>query len=391
MRYISPVRSQAGARNLPLSGTTEPQRILILRFSALGDVIQTLPLASWLRLRYPNAVIGWAIDEELAGAIEGHTALDHVHRIGRKRWSRSLKHPGKWLSVRQEFSAFINEIKDVGYDLAIDPQSLFKTSVIAFSAGIKRRVGYGHGREMSGLFLNERHLGRDEYFDPNVLHMKHLVQLAQAVGCRETALDIEAPPTPPAIAGKIDELIAGGFATRKPIVAIAPGTQWDSKLWPEASWIKLIENILNDMDMNVLLVGSKGDAPLCRRLTEGAKVPAGRLCDISGQTNIREMYAVYKHTIAAIGPDSAPQHIAGAVKTPCVICIFGPTAFKRTAPVGSPVVQLLSAPVQLECQPCHKSECRFATNECMGLVTPDMVLDSLKQGLSQTAVTYAHR
>jgi heptosyltransferase-1 len=391
MRYISPVGSHAGARNLPLSGTTEPQRILILRFSALGDVIQTLPLATWLRLRYPDAVIGWAIDEELAGAIEGHTALDHVHRIGRKRWSRSLKRPGAWSTVRREFGQFMNEIKAVGYDLAIDPQSLFKTSVIAFSAGIKRRVGYGHGRELSGLFLNERHLGWDEYFDPTVLHMEHLVQLAQAVGCKETRLDIEAPPTPPDIAAKIDQLINGGFDARKPIVAIAPGTQWDSKLWPEEYWIRLAESILNDTDMNVLLVGSKGDSPLCARIAQGLKQPPGRVLDISGQTNIREMYAVYKHAVAAIGPDSAPQHIAGAVKTPCVICVFGPTAFKRTPPVGSPVVQLLSAQGKLECQPCHKSECRFGTNECMRLVTPDMVLDSLKQGLSQMAVTYAHR
>lgn len=381
--------SHAGARNLPLSGT--PERILILRFSALGDVIQTLPLASWLRLRYPNAVIGWAIDEELAGAIEGHVALDHVHRIPRKRWSKSFKKPGSWLQIRREFCEFIDEIKAVNYDLAIDPQSLFKTSFIGFCAGIKHRVGYGHGRELSGLFLNERHLTREEYFDPNVLHMEHLVQLAQAVGCTHTKLDIDAPPTPPDIAAKTDAIVANGFAARKPIVAIAPGTQWDSKLWPESNWTALIESIFSETDMNVLLVGSKGDAPLCARVAQSIKPESGsgRLLDISGQTSIREMYAVYKHCVAAIGPDSAPQHIAGAVKTPCIICIFGPTAFKRTAPVGSPVVQLLSAQAKLECQPCHKSECRFATNECMGLVTPDMVLASLREGLTKTAVSYA--
>ena len=368
-----------------------PQRILILRFSALGDVIQTLPLPTWLRAQYPEAVIGWAIDEELAGAIEGHPALDHVHRIARKRWSRSFKKPSEWGTIRTEFKQFIDELKAVDYDLAIDPQSLFKTSFIAWSANIRRRVGYGHGREMSGLFLTERHLGWKDYFDPNVLHMKHLQQLAQAVGCEQVPLEMQAPKVPPETGAKIAATISGAFKQRKPIVAIAPGTQWNSKLWPEEYWVGLVESIFLETDYNVLLVGSKGDAPLCNRVERGATSSwsDGRLFDLSGKTNIREMYAVYKHCVAAIGPDSAPQHIAAAVGTPTVICIFGPTAFTRTAPVGSPVVSLLSAPVQLECQPCHKSKCKFATNECMRRVTPDMVLSSLKEGLQQTAGTYA--
>jgi heptosyltransferase I len=381
MRYIYCLRSPARARILQLSGT--PKRILILRFSALGDIVQTLPIANWLRAQYPEATIGWAIDEELAPAIEGHPALDHIHRIPRKRWNRSLRNPAAWLSIRREFIDFINELKAVDYDLAVDPQSLFKTSFVAFCAGIKRRVGYGHGRELSGLFMTERHLTRQEYFDHDVLHMTHLAQLAQAVGCRETPLDVIAPSVPPEIAAKVSDMLRGGFRSVRKAVAIAPGTQWDSKLWPEAYWVELIEKILASTELNVALVGSKGDSPLCARIEKSlnADVARGRVCDISGKTNIREMYALYSQVIAAIGADSAPQHIAGAAKTPCVIAIFGPTGFKRTPPVGAPFTRLLSSQGTLDCQPCHKSKCKFATNECMRRVTPDMVLAALHEGI----------
>ncbi len=370
--------------------STAPSKILIVRFSALGDVIQTLPMLTWLRRSFPDAKIGWAINEELASAIEGHPCLDFIHPIARKRWSRELKDPKQWGQVSREFRQYIDNIKAVDYDVAIDTQSLFKTAATIYFAGIKRRVGLDHNRELSGLFLNEKYISKQEYFDPAVHHMEHFAILARAVGCTDLEYGIQAPPVPPEMESKVCNLITSGLPNRKPIVAVAPGTQWVSKLWPEQYWVGLISTILKQTDLNVLMVGSPGDASLCERIVKA--IPAeqlnDRVFDISGKTNIREMYAVYQNVAAAIGPDSAPQHIAGAVKTPCTIAIFGPTEYRRTPPFGSPVVASLSTEGTLSCQPCHKKTCRLGTTECMAGVTVDSVFAELIQGLNTCNISF---
>ena len=160
-----------------------------MRFSALGDVIQTLPILSMLRDGFPGAKIGWAIDTGLAPAIEGHPALDYVHRCSRRSWSQALTNPAKWAQVYGEFQAFIGEIRSVGYDVAIDAQGLFKTALVPYLAGIRRRIGYRHGREFSSMFYTERYLERDEYFDPTVSHLQHMAELAQQHWGRRGAPD----------------------------------------------------------------------------------------------------------------------------------------------------------------------------------------------------------
>ncbi|HKD83881.1 MAG TPA: hypothetical protein VKB58_03955, partial [Terriglobales bacterium] len=85
--------------------STKPGKILLVRFSALGDVIQTLPILTMLRVGFPDAKIGWAIDTELAPAIEGHPALDYVHRCSRRSWSKAISNPVKWAAAAREFRA----------------------------------------------------------------------------------------------------------------------------------------------------------------------------------------------------------------------------------------------------------------------------------------------
>lgn len=374
-----------GGGKTPLSGS-QPNRILILRFSALGDVIQTLPILSWLRERYPTAEIGWAIDEELVPAIEGHPELNRIHPISRNRWMREMANPLNWPRVAREYRAYIDGLKACDYDLAVDVQSLFKTSFTAFCAGIERRVGYGHNRELSGFFLNDKHFNRKQYFDPQVFHVDHLKALARAVGCARTEFDYEAPHVPPHVDARIEQMLSA-FAQKRTIVACAPGTQWVSKLWPERYWTQLINMLLERTDMNVLLVGSKSDKDLCDRIEQSLRINnSGRVLNIAGQTNISEMYSLYRRVGAAVGADSAPQHIAGAVHTPCVVAMFGPTASIRTAPFGSPYTKVLSTEGSLPCQPCHKKKCPLGTTECLTRIVPEMVFEELIRGLNEMKV-----
>lgn len=364
-----------------------------MRFSALGDVIQTLPILSMLREGFPQAQIGWAIDTALASAIEGHPALNHVHRCSRRDWSRALANLAKWPSTYRGIQSFIDEIRSVGYDVAIDAQGLFKTALIPYLAGIKRRIGYRHGREFSSLFYNERYLYRDQYFDPTVSHLQHMAELARSIGAGEVRQTVEPPRVTDSSHSRVAELLNGAFSSDAPIVAMAPATQWVSKQWPEDYWTALIQQLLTETNLNLIVQGSAADAALGERILRyfSPSQLQGRVCNLFGKLPIPEMYALYERVHAAVGSDSAPLHIAGAMGVPVLVGIYGPTGYRRTPPIGSPHIKLFSTESELPCQPCHKRVCPLGTTECMKRIAPEQVFRALLDKLHEGGIPFVHR
>jgi lipopolysaccharide heptosyltransferase I len=380
---------QSSARLSPLREAT-PGKILLVRFSALGDVVQTLPILTMLRAGFPEAKIGWAIDTELAPAIEGHPALDYIHRCSRRSWARALSHPAQWPQAARDFQAFVDEVRAVRYDVAIDVQGLFKTAVIPYLAGIKRRVGYKHGREFSSVFYTERYLERAEYFDPAVCHLHHMAELARSIGAAELSYAVESPRVSAGVVQRVAALLDGAFSRSAPMIVITPATQWASKQWPEEYWVALLSQILAETDLNLILQGSAADAPLGERILRALPQSqlAGRVGNLFGKLPIPEMYALYRRAQAAIGPDSAPLHIAGAVGVPVLLGLYGPTGYRRTPPVGSPHIKLFSSEGELPCQPCHKRTCPLGTDECMKRVRPEEVFQALLDGLTEAGISF---
>ncbi len=364
-----------------------------MRFSALGDVIQTLPILSMLREGFPDAKIGWAIDTELAPAIEGHSALDYVHRCSRRSWSKALANPANWLQVSREFRAFVDEVRDVGYDVAVDAQGFFKTALLPYLAGIKRRIGYRHGREFSSMFYTERYLERDEYFDPTISHLQHMAELAHSIGAGEVRHTIEPPVVSESARQHVSALLDGAFAAAAPVVAIAPATQWVSKMWPLEHWSALLRQMLEETDLNLIVQGSAADAKVGRQILAGFS-PAqleGRICNLFGKLPIPEMYALYERVQAAVGSDSAPLHVAGAMRVPVLIGIYGPTGYRRTPPIGSPQIKLFSTEGELPCQPCHKRVCPLGTTECMKRIMPEEVFRAVVEGLQEAGMPFVYK
>jgi len=369
---------------------TKPNKILLVRFSALGDVVQTLPVLSMLRDGFPDARIGWAIDTELAPMVEGHPALDYLHRCSRKSWSQALLRPNRWLAASRDFRAFVDEVRAVGYDVAIDAQGLFKTALLPVLAGIKRRIGYQHGREFSTIFYTEQQVRRGAYFDPAIFHLEHMAKLARSIGAPELRYSVQPPAISEAARQRISVLLDHAFGAEAPLVAISPATQWSSKHWPEEHWIELLSRLLTDTDLNVIFQGAPGDSALTQPIVQAIprELVRGRVVDLCGKVPIADMYALYERVQAAVGPDSAPLHVAGAVGVPVLIGIYGPTGYRRTPPIGSPQIHLLSTEGRLPCQPCHKRVCPLGTTECMLRIQPGEVFQALLNGLSQAGIKF---
>ena len=129
--------------------------ILIVKLSAIGDVIDTLPSVSALRRLYPQAHITWVVEEAASDLVLNHPQLDEVLIFRRKTWIKNIK-AGQVRSVWQEVRLFIRNLRQRPYDLVIDFHGLFKSSVIVFLSGGKRKLGYDSLQELSGLFLTEK-------------------------------------------------------------------------------------------------------------------------------------------------------------------------------------------------------------------------------------------
>ena len=130
-------------------------RFLIVRLSAIGDAIQTMPVACALRERFPQAFIAWAVEKRAAALLEGHPAIDELILLPRG-WLKSPR--GVWQLRRR--------LRDLQIDTTIDVQSLSKSSILAWLSGARRRIGFGNpgGRELSKWFNNER-------VDPTAVHV----------------------------------------------------------------------------------------------------------------------------------------------------------------------------------------------------------------------------
>jgi heptosyltransferase I len=357
------------------------KRILIVRLSSLGDVIQTLPIPTVVREAYPDAEIGWAVDRELAPAIAGHPDVDHIHECDRVQWGRRLKSPSEWRRVASEAHQFIEEIRAVGYDCALDVQGLLKSALIPFFAGIRPRIGFAHGRELSHLFYTERYLNNLQYFDHERMHVDHMMALAQTIGCRTDDYSIRLPP---ATAQSRAKIALVSFDRARTIVGIAPATKWKSKQWPIEHWRSLLEMILARTDVNIVLIGAASDAALTSHLTHALDdTSRARVLDLAGKTSITDLYALFERIRIMVASDTAPLHIAGAAGC-TLIGLFGATPTHRTGPIGNGPITLMTAEPKLACQPCQERVCRFGTTECMGILRPERVFDVLDKSLRAT-------
>jgi heptosyltransferase I len=372
----------------------EPQtvNILIVKLSAIGDVIHTLPALAALRRFYPSSDITWVVEEAAANLLANHPDLNRIIVSRRKRWLREIRR-GRITTPLREMQAFIKALRSRPYDLVIDFHGLLKSAVIVAISGGRRRLGYDSLQELSGLFYNEKiteEMGKhavDRYLD----FIRHLVDeggeqadcltappsFTIAIGEAEQrhvdALIDEHTAILTACAGCGDNRIESG-GRRKPgrrFVAVNPVAFWETKLWEEGKFAELCDRIHRELGIGVILTGGAAD-PLnrIRALMTTAAVNLG------GRTTLRELACLYRQAALVITTDSGPMHLAAGVGTP-VIALFGPTDPARTGPYGAGHRVIRRG---LDCMPCFQRRCE--TRSCMREITVEEVFTATEEMLA---------
>lgn len=337
--------------------------ILIVKLSAIGDVIHTLPSLAALRRCYPQAHISWVVEEAASDLLADQPMLDRVLVSRRKRWLRDLREGRNRAAALREIRGFLRTLRDRPYDLVIDFHGLFKSAVLVFLSGGKHRLGYDSLQEGSGLVLNDKipeDMGKhavDRYLD-----------LPRHLGCETSR-----PEFPIALQDmhftRVTELLAafevdtsGGF------VAVSPVAYWETKLWDEAKFAAVCDRIVTELGLAVVFTGESPEGPI-ERIRSLMQAPSA---SVAGNTSLRELAALYRKASVLLTTDSGPMHLAAAVGTP-VVALFGPTSPERTGPYGEGHTVIRRS---MDCSPCFRKACESLG--CMKMIGIDEVFEAVR-------------
>jgi heptosyltransferase-1 len=342
--------------------------ILIVKLSAIGDVIHTLPALNAIRKHYPDGCITWLVEEEASALIENHPALDHVLVSKRKRWVKGLLSVSCLKNIREAYR-FIKSLRDTPYDLIIDFQGLLKSGIMVGLARGKRKVGFGRGMdhmEYSYSFLNEcvPAVGMDNHA------LLRSMMLLNALGIPAHEVLFKIPIQDPDRHLAEELLFRHRMGEDKPLVAINPMAKWETKLWSNEKFANLADILIGQFGANVVFTGSLGDRKTIQHIISVMKEKA---VNLAGETTLRSLAALFEKADVLVSTDTGPMHLSAAVGTP-VVALLGPTAPWRTGPFGSGH-QIIRAGIK--CSPCYKRKCD--TRKCMEQISVRHVLDGVRK------------
>ncbi|MDE2058954.1 MAG: glycosyltransferase family 9 protein [candidate division NC10 bacterium] len=341
-------------------------RILIIKPSSIGDVVNALPFLSSLRRRYPDRYIAWLVEEEAAELLLGHPLLDRVIVSGRRRWGRAMRTPFRGPAALREAASLIAELRQGRYDLVVDLQGLLKSALMVICAGARFRVGLAGGREGSG-----RALTHVVPLPPGPLHaVDRYLEAARFLGADTLSKAFVFPSRPDDGARAEALLVEAGVRPNTLVIALNPQARWPTKLWGEEQFARVGEALARRHDARILVIGSSSDLPLARRLARCMN-PAPFVA--AGRIDLKVLIALLRRIDLLVTVDSGPMHLAAALGTP-LVALFGPTDPRLIGPYGGDGVVLR---VPLPCSPCSKRRCQIEADRlCMRSISIEQVVET---------------
>lgn len=330
--------------------------VLLIRTSALGDVVHCLPVLTALRRHLPEARIGWVVDRVFAPLLDGHPDLDEVLPVGLREWrGRAFR-----AETRREALAFLRRLRAFRADVALDLMGNHKAGVLARLSGARRRIGLertARREPSSALWINE----------PVPAGGDHAVERALAV------LDpLGVPPAPPdfgggRLPGSASAGAGAGTDGASPFALLHPGAGWGNKVYPPERWAVVARGLAerSGLETRVALSPSPPERELGRRIVEGS---AGAASPVEA-ADLPALAALTRRARLVLGGDTGPVHLAHALGTP-VLCVMGPTDPGRHGPYGAPD-RALAHP--LPCSYCYRR--LGATKACLLEIPAEAVVE----------------
>jgi heptosyltransferase-1 len=338
-----------------------PERILIIKPSALGDIVHSLPILTALRGRFPEAHISWIVNRHYAGLLEGHPDLDAVVPFDRGLVKQEL------LQAALGYGHFIRGLRRQRFDIVIDLQGLFRSGMMALASGAPRRIGLQSAREGATWFYTDV----VPVANFQALHAVDRYWLvAEAVGAGDGAKIFHVPMPEQDRAWAAHRL----HDAPRPWMMVGVGARWETKRWPPEHFATLLRKAQERFGGTAVFVGGAEETPSARQVARRLHAPS---IDLTGATTLPQLAAVLAGADVMVANDTGPLHLAAALGRP-VVAPYTCTKARLTGPYGGEAGVIES---RIWCQGSYLKRCDRL--ECMTELTPDRLWPVLKGILLQ--------
>jgi len=312
------------------------KRILVVRLSAMGDIIHAMPAITALRAACPQLQIGWLVEERWAELLcargsdphaprsQQKPLADWVHGANFAGWRRALLSGETW----KEIGSLRREVRKMNYEVAVDLQGAIRSALAASAIGAKVRVGSRHPREAPATMFYTRQV------EPRLEHVvEHALSIVSEIAATELRYMSPLFPIDLAAEAWADQMCAK--LGSRPLAIINPGAGWGAKCWPAASF-GAVACALGKRGLAIAVNHGPGEETLAETVRESSDNVA-----IPVKCSIGELIALTRRAHLFIGGDTGPMHLAAALCVP-VIALFGPTRPERNGPYGTRSIVLRS-------------------------------------------------
>ena len=336
------------------------RRVLIIRMSAIGDVVHALHFASALKIAHPHLEISWVAEEIPAPLVQANPYLHHVYVIPRSKWNRGrLNSPEVW----KEYLAFIRELRRQNFDLTIDLQGYAKSALIVAGVGARYRIGWH--RLKDGANLASRAVARRA---ESLHRIDWFLDVARGLGIAEPVAKC-----PILIPNRThEELVAlleeGGIARNQPFVVINQAAGNRPRQWGEANYEEVAIWLAEKHRLPVVLVGTLAERETCERIrlnvckTLEAKALQERFTplNLAGKTDLIGLACLLEMCVLHLCGDTGSTHIAAALGTP-VVAFYGASDPLHAGPWNQ--LENVLSKRELCHQKCSVRTCHYSTED----------------------------
>jgi heptosyltransferase I len=321
-------------------------RVLIIKTSALGDIISALPVIDYLKQASPGIEIDWVVEEPFSQILEGNPQLSALHLVRTKAWR---KEPFS-SRTRREIAELKQTLQQRDYDLVFDIQGNLKSGVICWLTGCSDRLGFAKGElqeSVNTLFTTRRiPLRRQDYHVTDKCLRLVSIPFAKDFHGMTLTSAVQTSPRDDANAEILLATISDGL-----VFLFQYGTTWQTKFWSESSWVELGRAVLERFPDATILFAWGNETE--KAAVTGIAGQIGRGARVIERYTLKGLAALLKKVDLVVGGDTGPVHLAAALGTPTV-SFYRASDGKRSGPRGEQHVVIQSP---MHCTRCFRTRC----------------------------------
>lgn len=345
------------------------RKILILRLSAVGDVMRTLPAVRALKEFYPFSHITWIVEEPSKAFLETQPEIDEVVLFPRRRWTQGMRSARGILKTAEEAWRFILDLRRREFDVTLDFHGILKSGLISILSGSRKRIGFDRksGKEGNFLFSNIRVRLPDERMSRFQRNFGLLRGLGLEVKSFQQGLHI--PNGDWEYVESFFRQLASPL--QKPVIAIHPGTSRRTfyKRWMADRYSQLADRLIRERKAAVIFTWGPEEL----KWVEGIRKGMREISVLGPRTeSLTQLAEVYRRCDLYVGGDTGPMHVASMMGIPALV-IYGPT----DPVVNEPFGRHRKVRKEVGCSPCRNRSCKDLT--CLKAVTVDDVLKAAEE------------